>query len=335
MRFIVRLCQNKCRISFLSRLLSGSLGVLHVAVGVIKNQRGDVLISKRADDAHQGGLWEFPGGKLELGESSKQALTRELREELGITVQAATQLIQIKHRYRELSVCLDVYIVASFKGDERGMEGQPIKWVAISDLKDYTFPVANLAIIEALTLPTYYPIIDASIGDEQAMLTHLDELIARGYTLFQLRAKSFSKGEYKSLADKAIKTCREKGVRLFVNASINEALEMGAEGVHLSASEMMTAKEMTSLPDGLVFAASCHNQKDLQVANELGVLFAVLSPVCKTKTHIDVEPLGWKQFECLVNQAWLPVFALGGLGPKDISQAQSSGAYGVAGIRAF
>ena len=315
--------------------MSDSLAVLQVAVGVIKNQQGEVLISKRADDVHQGGLWEFPGGKVEQSENSKQALARELREELGITVLTATRLIQVRHRYRELSVCLDVYIVVSFKGDVHGMEGQPTKWVAISDLNNYAFPVANLAIIEALTLPPYYPIIDASIGDEQAMLAHLNSLIACGYTLIQLRAKSFSKAEYKSLADKAIKTCREKGVRLFVNASINDALEMGAEGVHLSAAEMVAAKAMPSLPNGLVIAASCHNQKDLQAAGELGALFAVLSPVCKTKTHIDAEPLGWEQFECLADQAWLPVFALGGLGPKDINQAQLKGACGVAGIRAF
>jgi len=315
--------------------LSDPLAVLQVAVGVIKNQQGEVLISKRADDVHQGGLWEFPGGKLEQGENSKQALARELREELGITVLTATRLIQVKHRYRELSVCLNVYIVPSFKGDVQAMEGQPTKWVAISDLKNDTFPAANLAIIEALTIPPYYPIIDASIGDQQAMLAHLNSLIACGYTLFQLRAKSFSKAEYKSLADKAIKTCREKGVRLFVNASINDALDMGAEAVHLSAAEMMAAKEKPSLPNSLVLAASCHNQKDLQTASELGVLFAVLSPVCKTKTHINAEPLGWEQFERLADQAWLPVFALGGLGPKDINQAKLKGACGVAGIRAF
>jgi 8-oxo-dGTP diphosphatase len=309
--------------------------MLKVAVGVVKNERGEVLVTKRAHDVPQGGLWEFPGGKLELGEDSKQALRRELLEELNITVLTATRLIQIKHDYSELSVCLDVYIVDSFKGDVCAMEGQPTRWVVTSDLERSSFPVANLTIIEALNLPRYYPIIDDSIGNEQAMLSHLERLIDCGHTLFQLRAKSFSKERYKGLAEEAIKMCKEKGARLFVNAPIEDALEIGAEGVHLTASDMSGIKNKSTLPEGLLFAASCHNQEELQMASDLGVLFAVLSPVCKTQTHVDVEPLGWGEFERLADHAWLPVFALGGLGPEDINQAQSKGAMGVAGIRAF
>lgn len=309
--------------------------MLKVAIGVIKNQRGEVLISKRANDSHQGGLWEFPGGKLEVGEDTTKALKRELLEELNISVLRAVPLIQIKHHYDDVSVCLDVHTIESFQGDARGMEGQPIKWVAIPELKNYSFPAANAAIIEALNLPHYYPIVDESIGDEKEMLSHLENLILRGYTMVQLRAKSLNKVDFKRLAEQAMKACKQRGVRLFVNTSINEALDMNAEAIHLSVSEMMGMKKLSSLPEGVLLAASCHNQQELNVANDLGVLFVVLSPVCETQTHVGIKPLGWQRFGQLVETSSLPVFALGGVGPEDIDKAQSKGAYGVAGIRAF
>ena len=103
--------------------------VVHVAVGVIKNNLDQILIAKRPDDAHQGGLWEFPGGKVEAGETLTQALARELREELAIEVQSITPLIQIQHDYSDKSVLLDVCLVDGFTGIAQGNEGQPIRWV--------------------------------------------------------------------------------------------------------------------------------------------------------------------------------------------------------------
>jgi len=309
--------------------------MLKVAVGVIKNQRGEVLISKRADNTHQGGLWEFPGGKLEAGENTAKALKRELLEELNITVLTSTPLTQVKHHYSDMSVCLDVHTVESFYGDACGMEGQPIKWIATAELKNYSFPAANAAIIEALNLPHYYPIVDDCIGDEREMLSHLESLILGGYTMIQLRAKSFNNTDFKRLAKQAMKICKQSGVRLYVNTSIKEALEMNFETVHLSVKEMMGMKKDFSLPEGVLLAASCHNQQELNVANDLGVLFAVLSPICQTQTHVGIKPLGWQQFGKLVKNSSLPVFALGGVGPEDIEKAQLKGAYGVAGIRAF
>ena len=123
---------------------------VHVAVGVIVNDRGQVLISKRSPDAHQGGLWEFPGGKLELGETLEQALIRELREELGIEAQTNSPLLQIRHDYGDKAVLLDVHVVAEFAGEARGVEGQALRWVGVEDLKNYAFPAANEAIIEAV-----------------------------------------------------------------------------------------------------------------------------------------------------------------------------------------
>lgn len=123
---------------------------VHVAVGVILDKSNRVLISLRHDDAHQGGLWEFPGGKVEAGESVAQALGRELREELGITVAEISPLLEVRHDYGDKTVFLDVYTVRDFAGEARGLEGQPLRWVMASELSEYRFPAANMPITEAV-----------------------------------------------------------------------------------------------------------------------------------------------------------------------------------------
>ena len=123
---------------------------LHVAVGVICNTQGMVLISQRHADSHQGGLWEFPGGKVEAGESVEQALARELHEELGISIGRVRPLMDIHHDYSDKAVHLDVWLVEDFSGRASAREGQPLCWVTPEDLRDYTFPAANTPIVEHL-----------------------------------------------------------------------------------------------------------------------------------------------------------------------------------------
>ncbi len=126
---------------------------VRVAVGVICDSDQNILIARRPAHLHQGGLWEFPGGKIEAGESLSQALVRELREELGITVdpQACQRLVNIDHDYGDKAVRLEVCWVRSFEGEPEGREGQPLRWVPKSTLADYPFPAANQAIIRAVT----------------------------------------------------------------------------------------------------------------------------------------------------------------------------------------
>lgn len=120
---------------------------LHVAVGVLFDARQRVLIAQRAAQRHQGGLWEFPGGKVEPGECVEVALARELREELGIEVQSSQPLLQVAHDYGDRRVLLDVRQVERFSGQPRGLENQPIAWVELSALDQYAFPAANRAIV--------------------------------------------------------------------------------------------------------------------------------------------------------------------------------------------
>lgn len=126
--------------------------LLHVAVGVTV-QNATVLIAKRLQHLHQGGLWEFPGGKVEPGESVYQALCRELNEELGIAVEAAEPLIEIRHDYPDRSVLLDVWQVTAFTGQPEGRQGQEFRWISLAELRNYRFPEANAPIIGALLDP--------------------------------------------------------------------------------------------------------------------------------------------------------------------------------------
>lgn len=126
-----------------------TIKIVNVAVGVIKKNNA-IFICKRADEQHQGGLWEFPGGKVEANESVFAALKRELTEEVGITIQSSSQLMVIEHDYGDKCVKLDIHVVSNFSGEAHGAEGQPSEWVNISELTHYDFPAANAEIIEKL-----------------------------------------------------------------------------------------------------------------------------------------------------------------------------------------
>lgn len=123
--------------------------IVHVAVGVIKADN-TLFICKRPDDKHQGGLWEFPGGKVESGESVFEALRRELQEEVALTIYSSSELMVIEHDYGDKCVRLDVHLVTEFSGDAHGAEGQQSAWVEINNLDNYDFPAANAEIIEKI-----------------------------------------------------------------------------------------------------------------------------------------------------------------------------------------
>jgi 8-oxo-dGTP diphosphatase len=123
---------------------------VHVAVGVVCDAQDRILIAQRPPHVHQGGLWEFPGGKVEPGESVQQALARELAEELAIAIGASQPLLQVEHDYGDKAVLLDVWWVREFAGDPHGREGQPWQWVSAGELDALPFPAANRPIITAI-----------------------------------------------------------------------------------------------------------------------------------------------------------------------------------------
>lgn len=121
-----------------------------VAVGIVQDPQGRVLVSRRALGAHQGGLWEFPGGKVESGEPVEAALARELMEELGVQVLASKALMVVEHDYGDKQVCLDVRRVTQWRGEATGLEGQPLAWQMPETLLGWAFPAANAPILQRL-----------------------------------------------------------------------------------------------------------------------------------------------------------------------------------------
>lgn len=129
--------------------------IIHVVAGALADGRGRVLVTRRPEGAHQGGLWEFPGGKLEPGETPLAGLERELAEELGIRVLASRPLIQVHHDYGDRRVLLDVHRVTAFAGTPVGREGQPLDWRHPEDMDPADFPAADRPIITALRWPSW------------------------------------------------------------------------------------------------------------------------------------------------------------------------------------
>jgi 8-oxo-dGTP diphosphatase len=307
---------------------------LQVAVGVVKNTEGHILISLRDESLHQGGLWEFPGGKIESEESAEQALARELKEELAITVIAATPLITVKHQYPDLAVQLHVFLVEHFSGDAKSCAGQPCKWVNPAELANHTFPAANQPIITAAQLPPCYAILDDA--DESRLLVNLQKILARNIKLIQLRLKTVSPKTIEKFIEQAYPLCKQQGALLLMNSAVKNAEYFAVDGIHLTSRHLMSLTKRPVYSSGSSWvAASCHNLQELQHAQTIGVGFVVLAPVLATKTHPETEPLGWEQFTELVSQVNLPVYALGGLSECSLDRARQAGAQGISAIRAF
>ena len=294
-----------------------------------------VLVARRPEHVHQGGLWEFPGGKIEAGETMYDALRRELREEVGIHEIYGRPLIRVHHDYPEQSVLLDVWQINRFSGQPAGCEGQEIKWLPIEQLSGHDFPAANRPIITALRLPACYMITPEPGSDDAVFVHQLKQSVKRhGIRLVQLRCKQCDVNRLIRLAEICLPACHELGAQMLVNGSPDVLNATGADGLHLSSAALY---DFTSRPcdDARWLAVSCHNSADLHQAQLIRADFAVLSPVLQTKSHPTLTPLGWSGFETMVTQVAIPVYALGGMTSALLSQAWQSGGQGIAAIRTF
>ena len=313
--------------------------LVHVAVGVIEDAHGNVFIAQRAADAHQGGLWEFPGGKLEPGETTPQALQRELREELAIDVVRCEPLIQIRHHYPDKSVLLDVYRVTAFRGEPKGNEGQPVRWVSKVDLVNYSFPAANKPIVKAIGLPERLLI--TGVAKNLCEFTEkLERAFDAGVKDLILRVENLSPQQHLDLVLSAAQMTRQNKSILQLNTLFEnyrqfaDHLDMTAIGLHIN-SHQLAMFDQRPVAENVLFGASCHNGVELRQAIDLGVDYVLLSPVLPTASHPGAETLGWPLFTELVASVNVPVYALGGMHNEHLVQAKQSGAQGIASIRAW
>ncbi|MCB1750603.1 MAG: Nudix family hydrolase [Gammaproteobacteria bacterium] len=305
---------------------------MHVAVAVIQDDRGRILLSRRADHVHQGGLWEFPGGKLKSGETLEQALKREIREELGIDIHSHAPLIRVNHRYPERSVLLDVHRITTFSGIPCGREGQPLVWVTPEMMPHYPMPAADRPIVSALRLPDCYLITGSDFSNKVDFLRRIQQRLTEGRRLIQFRAPGMEPRAFSQLAVELLQLCRSTDAQLLLNSTPELARICGAHGVHLTSRQLMSLDKRPLSAEQWV-AASCHNETELRHAQVVGVDFVVLSPVLATASHPGVKPLGWRRFQELVDTVNVPVYALGGMLPGMVSRARECGGQGIAAIR--
>lgn len=306
---------------------------LEVAVAVIRDHQNRILIAKRPEHLHQGGLWEFPGGKIEVGESVKEALKREIIEELDVVVMDAAPLISIPHQYSDRMVRLNVCLVSQFSGEPQGLEGQEVRWIAQESLSEYTFPAANRAIVSALQLPDRY-LITPEKNSVSELLEYLKAPRRTAVELIQFRAPNWTKEQYLAAVPSVVNCAHSVGARTILNADPELLTKTDADGIHLNRYRLNRLKKR---PVGLDkwLGASCHNLAEIEQAQRLEVDYITLSPVLHTNTHPEKKPLGWHDFSALVELCSMPVFALGGMKNSDLKLATAAGGQGIAGIGLF
>jgi 8-oxo-dGTP diphosphatase len=304
---------------------------VHVVAAVLRDARGRILLARRTAGRDLAGAWEFPGGKVEPGETALQALDRELQEELGIRVLAAKPLVAVPQAYPSKRIVLDVYDVTQFEGTARGLERQALAWAPLEKLSSYPMPPADRPVVAALTTPDRY-LITPEPEDRVGFLSRLEKALAAGARRIQLRARSMVAADLAVLARDAQVRCRAKGAQLLLNGEPGLAADLGL-GLHLRSSQLMTLASRPELAEGQPVAASCHDAEQLAQAERLGLDFVVLGPVRATESHPEATPLGWDRFAALREAVSLPIYALGGMKPADVAVARRHGGQGVAGIR--
>jgi len=295
-----------------------------VAIAVVR--RGDsVLVSRRRRGAHQGGLCEFPGGKVGPGESAHQAVARELAEETGLTARDTRPLIAFSWDYADRRLHFDVFTVRSFDGDARG----GARWVAADALRAADFPPASRVIINALRLPEHY-LITPAVGDRRHFIRCFRRALQNGVRLAVLRDERLDDAACAEVAREMADEAAAFGAKVLLhNRSVGKTSFVG---VHLSAAALLQCRGRP-VPADRWFAASCHNARELQAAVAAGADFAVLGPVRATPSHADAAPLGWPAFAALTANLPLPVYAIGGMKPHDAALCRRHGGHGIAAIR--
>jgi 8-oxo-dGTP diphosphatase len=305
--------------------------ITEVAAAVILREDGSFLLGQRAADTFYPGYWEFPGGKVEPGETPRAALVRELSEELEIEVLAASPWIVREHVYEHAHVRLNFFRVTQWRGELRDHVHAALEWQRPGETTVAPMLPANAPVLAALELPPLYGVTHAWQVGIPGQLAALGAALGRGLKLVQLREGQLPDMQRESFAAAAVARCQQRGCRVLVNGDAQLARAVGADGLHLPARQLMALDRRPSFP---LVAASCHERHELEHAARIGCDFAVLGPVMPTATHPGQAGIGWEGFAALAAGLPLPVYAIGGLELKDIAAAQAAGAQGVAAIRA-
>jgi 8-oxo-dGTP diphosphatase len=307
-----------------------AIRILEVSAAVLQRDDGTFLLALRPPDKIWAGYWEFPGGKIEPGETSYHALVRELKEELGITVQTAYPWLTRVFTYPHATVRLNFFRVTQWTGELHPHEGQQFSWqLPTRVIVDPVLP-ANAPILRALELPALYAISNAAELGVEPFMASLQARLDEGLRMVQLREKALSRDALRELAQRVVALVHARGAKVLLNGDEALAREVGADGMHLSSTQLAG---LTERPAVDWCAASCHNAEELRRAEALGCDFAVLSPVLSTQSHPGALHLGWEGFAAVAAGSTIPVYALGGLKHEDMKTAWQHGAYGITLLR--
>ena len=301
-------------------------------MGIVYNpERSSILLCKRPEGSSQGGLWELPGGKVAPGESELTALKREFFEEVDIHVNEAHPLIKISHDYPEVMICLSAWVIDSWSGAPWGKQGQTVEWVSLQEIAGRQLPEANTRITKAISLPRLYLITPDLASYEDSFLKLTEQLVGNGLRLLQFRSKSSSFNQHRGFVKELVEVCRKGACQLVYNGTVDDALSVGAHGVHLQSNELLKLDNRPVSHD-VLFSGSCHNEKEIEHSIRLNLDFCVISPVYQTSSHLGSKGMGWSRFQELAKQSCIPVYALGGLKSEHLKNANRNCAHGIAMI---
>lgn len=315
--------------------------IVEVSAAVLQRPDGSFLLAQRPPGKIWAGYWEFPGGKIEPGETPYHALVRELREELGIEVGTAYPWITRVFTYPHATVRLNFFRVTEWGGELHPHEGQEFAWQSLAALRYLrangggsatVSPMlpANAPILRSLELPFLYAISNAAELGVEEFLRRLEIALGNGLRLMQLREKNLARDELRELARRVTALAHAHGAKVLLNADIELAQEVGTDGVQLTAAQLAGLRERPAVG---WCAASCHNAEELCRAEALGCDFALLSPVLPTLSHPGAPHLGWENFAAIAAGSSIPVYALGGLAHGDMQTAWQHGAHGISLLR--
>jgi 8-oxo-dGTP diphosphatase len=298
-----------------------------VAVGVLVRSDGSFLLASRPEGKPYAGYWEFPGGKIERGESVAAALARELHEELGIEVGAVHPWVTRLFDYPHARVRLHFCRVFHWRGAVHGREGQRFGFFSTGRLPNGPLLPATVPVLRWLNLPGVYALTNAAAIGIDAFLVRLDAALARGVRLIQFREPALDAAQARRLLDEVLARTRMHGARVLVSGRHDAALWERADGVHLTAAQLASIERRPALP---LVAASTHTRAEIDRAAALDLDFVVAGPVLPTASHPEHPGLGWEAFATMIGGAALPIYAIGGMRAESEAAALAHGAHGVA-----
>lgn len=309
---------------------------LDVVAGILGNDRGEVLIARRPAHKHHGGLWEFPGGKREPGESPHDALVRELHEELGIEVRSSARCCNVREARPDRPLLLRTLRVLAFEGTPSPLEHDELAWCAPQLLATHDLAPADRRIASVLTMPKRLAVTPGPERfNEAEWMKRIDTAIAIGFDRLHLRRGHSTWADHLPLARRIVARVREAGITIAVHDDPDLAHTLSADALHVSGARLPQWPIDQLRAAAPLIGVSTHRDDEPSRINELAPDYLLLGNVRETPSHPGRAGIGWNGFEEYALRCDAPMYAIGGVAPSDHVEAEQHGAIGIASISAW